>query len=162
MNFLDEIGECVPREYKTSKESEEVALLLKQGLSQGASRGLETVRFVRKSAWDQLNIGVYSDIDPLWRQVWTLYNSFFDEKHIQKISRIGFLWCERNNELPNDWTWLWSEADISCYWRRSAYGPGGSIFNTTIHSHQTERFVKFYWTYYSCCPSLPENTNNWL
>ena len=97
MNFLDEIGECIPRQYKVSKESEEVELLLKRGLAKGAAKGLEIVRFVRKSAWDQLNVGIYSDIDPFWRQVGILAQEL-----LQKLSRIGFLRCECDNELSND------------------------------------------------------------
>ena len=31
--------------------------------------GLKIVQFIRKVCWDQLNVGEYSKIDPIWRMV---------------------------------------------------------------------------------------------
>ena len=34
-----------------------------------SENGLKIVEFIRKVCWDQLNVGEYSKIDPVWRMV---------------------------------------------------------------------------------------------
>ena len=43
-----------------------VISLVESGQSEN---GLKIVQFIRKVCWDQLNIGEYSKIDPIWRMV---------------------------------------------------------------------------------------------
>ena len=71
MEILCEIGvENFPRKYEDkSEEAVEIGEMLKKCIEWDATKSLEVVRIVRRWCWDQLNVGVYADIKPLWRQV---------------------------------------------------------------------------------------------
>ena len=72
MDLLREIGlDNFPR-HQLNREGHigEVHVLLKESIElDDCSRALEVARFVRTACWDQLNIGIYSEIKPHWRQV---------------------------------------------------------------------------------------------
>ena len=76
MEILYEIGiESFPRKYEDkTEEAIEIGDMLNKCMEWDVTKSLEVVRIVRRWCWDQLNIGVYTDIKPIWRQVRTFFS----------------------------------------------------------------------------------------